>query len=92
MSAQHTPGPWLVAWEESKNPDRILVQSGDGVDVAGAFFTLEQNGCHTGNARLIAAAPDLYAALVAVAKLRGTLTVYQLDAQVDAALAKVTAA
>lgn len=61
MSKQHTPGPWFVAWEESKNPDRILVQSEDGVDVAEVFLTLEQKGFHTGNAHMIAATPDLLA-------------------------------
>jgi len=67
MSAQHTPGPWFAAWGESSSPDRILLQSESGIDVAEAFYTNDQKGCHTGNARLIAAAPDLLAALTELA-------------------------
>ena len=48
---QHTPGPWTVDNQYIHGPDgiRFLAVAGDGAGQA--------------NARLIAAAPDLYAAL-----------------------------
>jgi hypothetical protein len=61
-----TPGPWEVLWGQSRNEDRVLVSSVDGIEVAEVFYTLEQRGRHTGNARLIAAAPALFEALESI--------------------------
>lgn len=50
MSA-HTPGPWVLTWRPI-------------IDVAGiASVPVADDGRHTANAHLIAAAPDLLAAL-----------------------------
>ena len=51
MKTQHTPGPWTVDNQYIHGPDgiRFLAVAGDGAGQA--------------NARLIASAPDLYAAL-----------------------------
>lgn len=57
-----TPGPWSVAWGESDNPDRILIRSEKGVEIAEVMFTPEQKSCHTGNAYVFGAALDLLAA------------------------------
>lgn len=51
MSAKHTPGPWKL----TRNPSRIEVRT----DATGSYaFSLRDEA----NARLIAAAPDFYAA------------------------------
>jgi hypothetical protein len=49
MSAQHTPGPWFI------NPRGFIVDS------SGAIVTRMEGSEDSGNARLIAAAPDLLA-------------------------------
>jgi hypothetical protein len=51
----HTPGPWIK--------DRNLITDQDGQDIA--TVTYHQNGYVQANARLIAAAPELLAALEA---------------------------
>jgi hypothetical protein len=51
----HTPGPWAVEWSEEEGNDGVTVESPDGPV---AFRVLEVD------ARLIAAAPDLLAALM----------------------------
>lgn len=51
----HTPGPWLVEWSDEEGNDGVTVEASDGPV---AFRVLE---C---DARLIAAAPDLLAALI----------------------------
>ena len=55
MKTQHTPGPWTVDNQYIHGPDgiRFLAVAGDGAGQA--------------NARLIASAPDLLAALYSIA-------------------------
>ncbi|MHB1407975.1 MAG: hypothetical protein ACYCXC_00025 [Acidovorax defluvii] len=66
MSAQHTPGPWRV---ERQNPSPT---TGEWMIAAGTKhgYLAEVRDCGSGdvqaNARLIAAAPELLAALQAV--------------------------
>lgn len=60
MQAKHTPGPWKATGYK-----QLVVNGSDGVTLAmhpgtGSLETVQAN------ARLIAAAPDLLAALVAV--------------------------
>ncbi len=63
MKTQHTPGPWKVS---GKNPPMIYARAGLDIvaqcDSAGEM-TRDQEAA---NARLIAAAPDLLAALLAL--------------------------
>ena len=69
MSAQHTPGPWVVDGEDVIERTGFLggvyiAQNGNG-RVAEAFcncLVVEDEECRA-NARLIAAAPELLAAL-----------------------------
>lgn len=56
MSTQHTHGPWHVANGVQIRSERHQV----------AKVWMMRNGEGTANARLIAAAPDLYAALYAL--------------------------
>lgn len=51
MSTKHTPGPWK--WD-----GRWLIGSGESI----LWYTSDDNGIHAeeANARLIAAAPDLF--------------------------------
>ncbi len=62
MNAQHTPGPWEIAVE---NPHCILAPAECGLCIVA---TLPKEGSQkpdtNANARLIAAAPELLAALI----------------------------
>jgi hypothetical protein len=65
-----TPGPWSVVGDTQANP--LDPDSGEAyivIQTPNAAFDLLAPGCMTGqhaaNAHLIAAAPDLYAALAA---------------------------
>jgi hypothetical protein len=58
MNAKHTPGPWVVRNAIGHNPLLICNQSGD--QIAELCY---MNGPEMDDARLIAAAPDLLAAL-----------------------------
>ena len=89
MTSQHTPGPWTYHYEPKLN--RHVVRAG---------FAGERGICSTygagaksyecaANARLIAAAPDLLAALEAVADYwAGGDVPEALDTQMSAAIAK----
>jgi len=58
VSGGHTPGPWVYSFE-SVDPEWAVITTSGGVVIANV------NDLHTqkANARLIAAAPDLLAAL-----------------------------
>jgi hypothetical protein len=94
----HTPGPWFVGWMFSPDAPAII---GDG-DTVLAIMPGAWNGCspHPEDARLIAAAPDLLEALIAlnadykaslatIARHYGPITSRLSDAA-DAAIAKAT--
>ena len=94
----HTPGPWHIATEPDSGNYAITVKSpGISSHVANIFagrLCEEHGGSAYANARLIAAAPDLLAALEA---LRGDLLRYPNDDArremiVDAADAAIAAA
>ena len=61
MSARRTPGPWRILWVKSS----AIITSDDGIyDVA--IVRDIGNEDNKANARLIAAAPDLLNALLAI--------------------------
>jgi hypothetical protein len=72
-TTQHTPGPWQI----SADGQRVLDSDGEGVlaTVYGAACA-DQDGA--ANARLIAAAPDLLAALQNAANVLAALATGQL--------------
>jgi hypothetical protein len=57
--ADHTPGPWTVK-NDPVAPERVVVDMGDGIVAVHPFKDWKSNA---DRARLIAAAPDLLAAL-----------------------------
>lgn len=60
MQAKHTPGPWIVG------PRGAAVYGPDNMRLASLDANAKTLGQRTDNARLIAAAPDLLAALKAL--------------------------
>jgi hypothetical protein len=58
MSAQHTPGPWVVVAGNQRRAVRVCAKS-ETISVATVHSLTDQDA----NARLIAAAPDMLAAL-----------------------------
>lgn len=64
MSAQHTPGPWMVLPSVDRGQFCILTEHGNRIDIAVTYgFDATPREA---NARLIAAAPDLLAACKAM--------------------------
>lgn len=70
--SKHTPGPWVIQ-ESSKDPNCIVIKTNDDEVIASAWNLLNMlpNGQTTvtdneANAILIASAPDLLTALVAI--------------------------
>lgn len=70
MSTQHTPGPWEIVSDhkspriESDHGEFVCVASVDAAGFVGLRFP--NGGAYGPDAHLIAAAPDMYAALKAV--------------------------
>lgn len=62
MTTQHTPGPWVV---DRSHPDWVEGTTIWANDVVIAHAVADQHHQTEANARLIAAAPDLLAALEA---------------------------
>jgi hypothetical protein len=65
MTSKHTPGPWCICGNEK---EATIVRAGDGIATHVArlhemWICDEHGGSVIANARLIAAAPDLLAAL-----------------------------
>jgi hypothetical protein len=97
MTDRHTPGPW---WIDNRNIRSATVKPDwmpKGIKLAtvveGAVGSAESDA----NARLIAAAPDLLAALQAIMEWAGTEEGYQAlpfeppwNPQVQAAIARAT--
>jgi hypothetical protein len=61
---QHTPGPWQV--KQARNGHTAVYPTGSQERVADIYCPLDVDGHHAANARLIAAAPELLAALKAM--------------------------
>ena len=86
MTTQHTPGPWHVTGDQHGT----MITDNTGEQIA---LWPQQGGTveQCANARLIAAAPDLLAALEAVAEYwAGGDVPADLDAQILAAIARAT--
>ena len=83
-AAKHTAGPWQVAGPSAKG--YLVVQGAKGNGVA---LILMDSDDEEADARLIAAAPDLLAALQEV-RSDGPLLRAGLGATIDAAIAKAT--
>jgi hypothetical protein len=95
MGAKHTPGPWRADRVLVENTDdhmivHVATWGGENIADCGTFAE-----CNPADARLIAAAPDMYGALVALVPLLAAVrdaecTVYVDDAAdaIDAALAR----
>ena len=64
MTAAHTPGPWQVAWSERVETNASILGQGDQIAWVESHQVGEERA--RANARLIAAAPDLLAALRAM--------------------------
>jgi hypothetical protein len=60
MKSHHTPGPWNIGFGGMEGDDYAIITS---KFQEWAIAHLEPRGYRPGNARLIAAAPDLLAAL-----------------------------
>jgi hypothetical protein len=72
MTTQHTPAPWSIEIDHHNNAAEYIRASADGEMYDLASVLCDETGNATANARLIAAAPDLLAALEAC--------LYRLDA------------
>jgi hypothetical protein len=68
MTAQHTPGPWRVGpRQDIPEGQHVLIMAGQGGSSWGVatvkLYDMRDAEIQSANARLIAAAPDLLAAL-----------------------------
>ena len=68
---KHTPGPWMVC---NERPDEILMDDSKGEQVFALVAFVETDNCckapqWQADARLIAAAPELLAAVIALTKI-----------------------
>ena len=90
QKAAHTPGPWLIEWNAAQSGEgHYITDSKDMVElsrIAAVLFHDDADGETRANARLLAAAPDLLAALIGVVKVADRATV-EFDAA-RAAIAK----
>ena len=82
----HTPGPWTIQAEARRNGRWI--KSRDGQDIAQILLTKDTSEA-SANARLIAAAPDLLAALE---RLESAADTFHADIQIKLALKQARAA
>ena len=90
-TAQHTPGPWSVGGPMATPAGTVSIDSPHGSSVA--FVTVDDLDGSEGNVHLIAAAPDLLAALKEIMGVwRGTMsnaqTLVEIRAIVKSAIAK----
>lgn len=102
MDSTHTPGPWAWGnWIDGKQGAKdsagwVEVWAPQGDDKGLPFIACKHQN-EIANARLVAAAPDLLEALIAIrrAELEDTagteLDIIALRAKADAAIAKATA-
>jgi len=93
---KHTPGPWRVSWHARPNHLPILADVPNLTEIA---VCPAYDATDEANARLIAAAPDLLAALQAFYKWWGSIDCICLNPepipnalgeQMEAAIAKAT--
>lgn len=82
QTASHTPGPWYV---ERFDEPGLYIARAETTALLAKLRPVHPRGTMEANARLIASAPDLLAALLPM--LNGT--VYLTDAHVEAARAAI---
>ena len=66
MTTQHTQGPWSIELDHASNTSEFIRARIDGEMHDIASLLCDETGNASANARLIAAAPDLLAALQAI--------------------------
>ena len=94
---QHTPGPWSYIGNHFKHDDSAIISSADGKPVATAldFNRYDRDAEKEANAHLIAAAPNLLAALKQIydthSYWRDDKTSYACDLDLVAAIGKAIA-
>ncbi len=90
MSAQHTPGPWFVAHLPDGQGSWVACDpDGCGIHADGSYMAVCVSPIGEANARLIAAAPDLLAALEGLFRLLDAGSLYEPQAfAARAAIAK----
>jgi hypothetical protein len=88
MEIKHTPGPWEVRSDDSGQHHWITPVVGGGYGCAGDRYMAVSGCIDVNDARLIAAAPDLLAALQGVVRVADRAT-DEFDAA-RAAIAKAT--
>ena len=90
QKAAHTPAPWQIEWNVAQGGEgHYITDSKDMAElsrIAAVLFHDDADGETRANARLLAAAPDLLAALIGVVKVADRATV-EFDAA-RAAIAK----
>lgn len=86
MSA-HTPGPWMVLPSVDRGQFCILTEHGNRIDIAVTYGSSAVP--REANAKLIAAAPELLEALIAVRDRKHTPDLWEM---VNAAITKATGA
>ena len=100
QKAAHTPAPWLIEWNAAQGGEgHYITDSNDMGElsrIAAVLFHDDADGETRANARLIAAAPELLAALeTAYMALIGYLPAHRndvTDAAIGAASAAITKA
>lgn len=97
QKAAHTPAPWLIEWNAAQGGEGHYIKdsqdTGELSRIAAVLFHDDADGETRANARLIAAAPDLLAALVTAESLLADICVYGEPpelANIRAAIAKAS--
>jgi ABC-type branched-subunit amino acid transport system substrate-binding protein len=90
MTTQHTPGPWTTDGS-AHSGDLDVISPAGRITLIDCEFSDESEDVLTANARLIAAAPDLLAALMDVLDADGDLDAMDFN-RYRAAIAKATGA
>lgn len=88
MTTQHTPGPWTTDGN-AHSGDLDVISPAGRITLIDCEFSDEPEEVLTANARLIAAAPDLLAALMDVLDADGDLDAMDFN-RYRAAIAKAT--
>lgn len=91
----HTPGPWTyeagpIGEPDVEDPAFLIVEPSDEAEVVGAIYAPIRNNATEANARLIAAAPELLAALEDALHLMDTQNNRQAAKIISAAIQKAT--
>ena len=94
MKTQHTPGPWKINKKYSFSVETL--SDGQGINIIAECSDpdgIRSAGEDSANAKLIAAAPDLLAALEAIIKMIGPYAGQgRMDTEISAARAAIAKA